>query len=267
MYPEIDLYKHYLENLITREYSEELPDVTKKSTLEKINYAINLAPQWNVCMDIGGSSGNYLAALAKKFKKTILVEMEHLPEQDLHKKKHNNFVVEITRIEEYQTNEKADFILLADVFEHIPDIKNFAHKLSTLQNIDGIVYIMTPNPVFCGPASESGLYVKRHPAGHIKQYTKTEIISLMKESGYTLELLSFEETSRRQKIKRIIFAISRRDKKYSKYFIYRIVRPLILITFKLFFKFLEFFTYKKEIENIHNEYTTLTQNLTFRKIA
>lgn len=267
MYPKLDLYFHYKNNLTTAEYSEDLPDVTKKSTLENINYAANLAANWEVCMDIGGGSGNYLAALAKKFDKCLLIEKEKHPEQETLQSKCPNVSVYHTYIETYRADQKADFILLADVFEHILDIKSFVSQLSTLQKTDGIVYIMTPNPLVCGPATKSVLYYKIDPGGHVKQYTHSEIVSLMSNVGYILELSSFEETEIRQKIKLITFALSRRDKHWSKYFLYRVVRPITLPLLKTIYSVLERFTYHYENKERNNPYTTRTQNLVFRKIT
>ena len=51
-----------------------------------------------------------------------------------------------------------DFVLLMDVFEHISNIESFVGKLATIQKNGGVLYIITPNPIFCGPAEKSELF-------------------------------------------------------------------------------------------------------------
>lgn len=266
MYPGFDLYKKYKEVLIDNDFSTLLPDVTKKNTLQNINYAINVADKWDTCMDIGGGNGYYLAALATKFKKAILVEAQVLPAQKAYAEKLSNFEVVNSYIEKYNTPTKVDFILLADLYEHIPNIENFVTQISKLQEVGGVTYIMTPNPIYCGPAPESGIYHTRHKDGHIKQYTSEEIINTMRKNGYTLILKFYEEAPFRQKAKRLIFALSRRDKKWQKKFIYVIFRPIYLILALIISKILETITFTSEVRNRHNETNTMTQNLVFKKI-
>lgn len=266
MYPKIDLYKIYLGSLVTSQFSTVLPDVTKKHTLENINYAINVTDKWDVCMDVGGGSGHYLAAIASKFKKAILIEVQKLPEQEIYRKKIENIEVVNSYIEEYNSKQKVDFILLADLYEHIPEIENFIIQLSSLQENGGVIYIMTPNPIYCGPAPESGLYYTRHPNGHIKQYTTYEITKLMNKYGYQLILKLNEEAPFRQRAKHFIFAISKRDEKWRKQFWFQIIRPLFLLFALPVLKILEYLTYKSEIKYRYNELVTMTQDLVFKKV-
>ncbi len=266
MYPKHDLYEKYKSKAKIDRFSSSLPNVTSYSTLQNINYAINLCEKWDHCTDIGGGSGHYLSALVEKFKKGTLVEVEKLPEHSLLESKASNIKIIHSFIEDYQTSEKTDFILLADIFEHIPDIKKFVSKISTMQNTGGVIYIMTPNPVYCGPAPESGLYYTRHPNGHIKHYTTNEICDHMKNSGYRLELSFYEETELRQKIKWYIFGVSRYDKSLRNNFLYQIIRPLVLLINYPIFYFLGKISHWSETKNRHNELTAMTQNLVFKKV-
>lgn len=266
MYPLHDLYSIYSERLILTKFSSVLPDVTKKVTLQNMNYAINVCDKWDHCMDIGGGTGHYLAALAGKFKRATLVELETHPEHSDLKNKFKNISIYNEYIEKYTITEKVDFILLADLYEHIPDIETFVKKISDLQNESGVVYIMTPNPVYCGPAPESGLYHKINDHGHIKQYTTIEIVKLMESVGYKLVLKLYEEAPLRQKVKWFLFAISWRDKKWSGSFLYQLIRPIYLITGIIIFNILEKIVYKSEKNARYNELVTMTQDLIFKKI-
>lgn len=267
MYPKIDLYNIYADRLVENNFSALLPDVTKKRTLENINHAINVSDNWDTCMDIGGGTGHYLAALASKFKQAILVEVEELDEQKTYENKFNNFKVIHSYIEQYKTDKKIDFILLADLYEHIPDIRSFVAQLSDLQEPGGVVYIMTPNPIRCGPAPESGLYHTRHPNGHIKQYTTQEIARLMENYGYTLLFKLYEEAPFRQKVKHFIYALSRRDKMWQKKIWFQLFRPVLLLIALPLLPILEYLVYRSETKHNQNELLNLTQCLVFKKMV
>lgn len=265
MYPKHDLYNKYRKNNFFDHFSGGMPDVTLRATLENLNLAINVSEKWDSCLDIGGGSGHYAAALAQTFSEVTLVELTEHTEHTKLSEVHQNVNVEYVYIEEYKTDKTFDFILLADLFEHIPNIKSFISTISSLQTVGGAVYIMTPNPVHCGPASESGLYHTRHTHGHIKHYTQNEICALMATAGYELELALFEEAPARQKIKAFIYAVSRRDKKWSKHFIYRMIQPFVHVCVGPIFAFLDKRAHASEMLHRHNALTTITQDLVFKK--
>lgn len=265
MYPKHDVYTIYKKYLDLSIFSSSLPDVTKKITLEHLNFAINVVDEWNHCMDIGGGTGHYLAPLATKFKQATLVEVADEKEHAGLIQKLPNIKIFHQYIEKYQSPEKVDFILLADLFEHIPDITRFVRQLADIQTDTGVVYIMTPNALYCGPAPESALHHTRHPHGHIKQYTSQEIITLMGSVGYELILRLYEEAPLRQFTKRIVYALSRRDKQWQSLFLYSFIRPLYLCIALPLFKLLEIITYQSEKKHRHNELTTKTQDLLFKK--
>ncbi len=270
MYQAIDLYKKYLQSVSVSNFSKNYPDVTKKITLTYLNHAINLCESWGHAMDIGGGSGHYLASLAQKFKKATLVEMENLPEHENLKSNFSNISIVNLPIENYPTpEEKVDFILLADVYEHIPDIKRFVNQLSNLQETGGVIYIMTPNPLRCGPASTSALYhkVMKNPHnGHIRHYLTSEIVNLLSVEGYRLEFKIFEEAPLRQKIKHLIFAISRRDEVLRQNFVTSLLSFILLPFGKILLTILEKLAYHSEKKHANDELLTLTQDLVFKKI-
>lgn len=266
MYPKINLYRQYIKNLIDAKFSSDIPNVTTRITLEHMHYAMNLSESWDHCMDIGGGSGHYLTAFSGFFKRATLVEVDYHVEHELVKQRHPNIEIVESFIEKYEPKEKIDFILLADLYEHIPDIKKFVGKIASMQEHGGVVYIMTPNPIKCGPAPESGIYHTLHPNGHIKHYPTQEINNLMREHGYELIFKLFEEGPFRKKIKYIIYGLARRDKNFSKNFLYRIIRPLILlVVWPLLFIF-EKVAYHVERKHRFDQYTTTTQNLAYKKI-
>ncbi len=266
MYPQKDLYKQYIKHLIDSRFSSDIPNTTSRITLEHMQNAINLCESWNHCMDIGGGSGHYLTALVQFFTKGTLIEVDVHDEHKLLMKKYANIEIVQSLIENYKTDKKVDFILLADLFEHIPDIEPFVAKIASMQEYGGVVYIMTPNPIKCGPAPESGIYHTRHPNGHIKHYTTKEICTIMRQSGYTLIFKLYEEGYLRNKVKRIIFGLSRRHKTFSKYGFYRFLKPLILILIWSIISILGKIVYMSEKKHSNNQFSTATQDLAFKKV-
>jgi len=265
MYPPHDLYYHYRANMVQPPFSIGIFDQTKRFTLDRLNLAINLCERWQHAMDIGGGNGHYLSALSKKFSHSTLVEVSHFPEHDTYTSCYPTTTIVRSLIENYQGDGSADFILLADLFEHIPDIKPFVSKLNTLQPVGGVVYIMTPNPLYCGPAPESGIYHTHHPYGHQKHYTQQEIVSLMSEAGYELETSWFEESPRRQWYKRIMSGLERREQRWRHRLWYAPLRPLFVGIGNLISSFSGIFAYRSEYANQQNPFVTLTQDLVFKK--
>lgn len=263
MYPKPLLYKNYIRKNKFKEFSEHFPDITRKITLNNINYAINNCDKWTNFLDIGAGDGRYSIALSSFFNFGTIVEIENHDRHNQIKKDCPNIEILNHLIEDYDTSTKFDFILLADLFEHIPDIERLIEKVSSLQDAGGVIYILTPNPTFCGPATKSELYYKVHEYGHIKHYNTLEVRRIMEKHNYELIFSIFEEKPLRQKVKRTLMAISRRDKKISKYFFYIIFKPFINLISIPLLKLTEVIIYRSEKKaNIFNSYS---QGLTFKK--
>lgn len=265
-YPKNILYEKYLELFSTIYNPYFLKNRTQKTTLENMGYAINNCENWDTFLDIGGGTGHYSAALSSCFKKGLLIEIDSQPEHKLITEKYPNISAIYCQIENYEPSYKADFILLADVFEHIPDILSFVKKLSSMQEKGGVIYIMTPNPITCGPAPESEIYYKIHKYGHIKHYNGNEICLLMSQWGYEYLYGTYEGTKIRTMIKTLFYALLQKDSKWSHNIIYKITRllikPFLLIINNIFEKIIYFY----ETRNRYNPFTTRTQTLVFKKI-
>jgi 2-polyprenyl-3-methyl-5-hydroxy-6-metoxy-1,4-benzoquinol methylase len=268
LYPKNDLYDLYYRNWSLAEFSNSIVDTTKKATLEHLGYAINFCEAWEHCLDIGGGNGHYIKTLAQKFHKSaVLVEVQTLPEHATLTAQNPHLTVVHSMIEQYSTTTKFDFILLADLFEHIVDIETFVTKIASMQKTGGVLYIITPNPVTCGPAPESGIYHTRHENGHIKHYTEKEVCRLLAAHGYEHELTTFESTSLNTVTQRIILGLSRRDRRYSKFLLYTLIRPIVLIVAGIIGKIIESITYRNAVTHRFNRLTTSAQNMVFKKIV
>jgi 2-polyprenyl-3-methyl-5-hydroxy-6-metoxy-1,4-benzoquinol methylase len=266
MYPDLDLYRHYKDRSFNAKYSSNLLDITKRITLENMNYAVNFADAWEYFLDIGGGIGHYSTALSAIFKKGAVVDVLRYKEHDELVRRYPNIEVVNKPIEEFEGNTKADFILLADIFEHIVDIRAFVQKLSDLQKKGGVVYIMTPNPARCGPAPESGIYHTRHEFGHQKHYTKEEIERVMTDFGYTLVGIFYEEGHFRQTAKRLINGMARRDLEWKENILYKAVKSVVLTLMTMASYFLGYTSYISERLMPQREFNALTQDLIFKKI-
>lgn len=231
MYSKNNLYKTYIKNISEKQFSSTLPDVTKRRTLELINTAINCCEDWDLALDIGGGNGHYSASLVDKFKEIRLVEPTQHDEHTTLTQTHKNYTVIHKMIEEVDIQEPVDFIMLCDLFEHIVDIQSFLRKVSSMQQTGGVVYILTPNPLFCGPAIQSEIHNSKIGIyGHERHYFRHEILKLMEENKYTLIHESFEESPIREFTRRIIRGISRRQLTLEQSTIYKKYISRIIVT-------------------------------------
>lgn len=263
MYSKNNLYKFYIKNIDEEEYSSKIPDVTKKITLENLNLAINTCDKWDYFLDIGAGSGHYARPLIEKFRNGVAIEIE--PNNKLKELEESNktFKVFNKPIEEVELESKMDFVSLIDVFEHIKDPEKLTEKISRMQETGGVVFIIIPNTFYCGPAKEGEIYYKKTPFGHIKHYTDKEMIDFFEKYNYKVIYSKYIENNLSQKIRKIIRGLSRRDKKISNKFIYKIIKPFILFLYYPISKILEFIIYKIELNT--KEYNSRSRVLVFKK--
>jgi len=271
MYQHNNLSKIFFKLSRDQRLSSRLPDYTSTTTLYYINTAINCCDNWNNFLDIGASDGYYSIPLLKKFARGTAVEIDNNQNLISLKNDFNNFTPIIGTIDDIKLNTKFDFILMADVFEHIPseEINDFCLRLSSMQNAGGVIYILTPNPIFCGPATKSDLFHKinnnKHH-GHQKHYLPNEIIKLFSDQGYNLVFNIYEESNFRQIIKQLILGISIRDNKYENLRIYKIISPIFIYPIKLFLYILGIISHNVELLKSKDNFGMMSQILVFKKI-
>ncbi|MCX6712938.1 MAG: methyltransferase domain-containing protein [Candidatus Vogelbacteria bacterium] len=271
MDPKNDLYRRYKKNkdgLLSR----SLPDVTKKYTLKIMNGAINCCEKWDNFLDVGASTGHYSAPLLEIFRSGTAVEVSPNPDLEKLGQEKNNLTIRHDYIENIHLSEKFDFIMLADLFEHIPlkNVNGLMEKLGNCQESGGIIYLLTPNPLFCGPAAESGIYYLRNGMdqnghGHHKHYLKSDLVQIFSDYGYDPVFFSYETGKLRVFFRRYLFGLSIRNRNYSKYFLYRVISPIIVLPFKIVFKLIEIIVYRNEVNNRFNDLDTRALAIIFRK--
>ncbi len=234
-----------------------MPDVTKKATLDHINYAINLCDTWDAALDVGCGNGHYIAALAAKFKHAVGVDIDIHSGQKILADTYPNITFFNGPIEKYAKSKHFDFVLLMDIFEHIVDIVPFMKQISHVQEAGGIVYIVTPNPIFCGPASQSDIFYKKSGyLGHIKHYTKNEVVDICRQAGYEVELSFYEETKLHAKLYTLMRGISRRERAFSQKKLYRLVRPIVLFLLKPIVSSIEKICFRNEMQHSNDIFAT-----------
>lgn len=267
-YPKNNLSKYFYSHGSFRWFSPRLPDFTNKWTVDYMNFAINICEKWNTFLDIGAGDGRYSRTLAPKFKKGYAVESTS---NDNFASIHSDFpnVTCVTKyIQHTSIKEKIDFVLLADVFEHIPlkDIQSFVKKINSMQSTGGVVYILTPNAIRCAPAFLSGIYHTRLPDGHYKHYLKQEIDEQFEKYGYIPVLARYEDANLRLIVKSSLMLVSNLDKRMARSaFTRAITSPFILIV-GLFFKILTVLVTIDEGLHVNDVFNTQTLVVVYKKI-
>lgn len=271
MYPKNNLFKIYIKNNSTDTHlSPRLPDFSKKYSFTIINAAINCCDKWNNFLDIGAGNGHYSIPLLHKFKNGVAVE-PNINNEAIYKikDKYPNYKIYNDYIENIKFENKFDFIFMSDLFEHIPNdkITNFISNISETQSEGGVIYILTPNTFFTGPAEKSDIHHTKHKDGHYKHYTRKEIEKILAKFNYKLILATYEESPLKMFYKNLLHRFSYRDNvlvKRNKF--YKIFsRPIIFIV-KLIFQFFSYFIYINELKNKDNKINTLTNTMIFKKI-
>lgn len=263
-----DFALDYFKNNKFRWFSDRLPDYTNLTTLKFIGYALNLCEKWDIFLDIGAGEGRYSRALAKRFKRGYAVESTGNEQFDCLSKDRPNIKCINKYIQQVNFKEKIDFVFLADVFEHIPseDVDSFVKKIDSIQQIGGVVYVLTPNAIHCGPARFSGLYHTKLPDGHYKHYLKEEVDAYFLKYGYSRILLAYEDTYFRLLIKHGVMLISIFDKKMSKNETFKLLTWPLVYVMQIMCKTTEYLVDFVEVLNRNNIFSTQSMVLVYKKI-
>ena len=196
------LYKQYLNLFKKKEiitgFSHRLPDYATKYWLAKLEKAISQSSK-NMFLDIGAGDGRLSTLLINNnFKKGYAIEVQ-INEQQWEKITNKYPQISILKglLQENiikLKNKNFDFILLCEVFEHIPpkDIKIFLKTLHYIIDENGYIFLTTPNKLVQGPANNAPQWYKKQPFGHHKHYELKEIKTLLKQHGFTIKWHTFE---------------------------------------------------------------------------
>ena len=269
MYPKNDLYKVYLTTSQNGRASSRLPDSTSRSTIKMMGVATNCCEKWDSFLDVGAGAGHYSVPLLTRFKKGTAVEATPFPElREL--AKNPRFKLFTGLFNNITLNEQFDFILLSDVFEHIPvdQTATFVSNLAERQASGGIIYLLTPNPLFCGPAPASEIYFSKTGLGHhghYKHYLPSEIGRIFTAKGYETIWCGYEEGRLRELVRRILYAFSSRDRRFISSRLYRFLSAPFIALLRIFFSVAGRLVEIDEIRIRQNKLATRTLAMILKK--
>ena len=199
----MQLYKTYLNlwknSTVNAGFSPRLPDYGTKYWLECLQKALPVGAR-KTFLDIGAGDGRLsLLLLTAYHPEGAALEVQvnaHAwkPIVD----RYNQFSLKTGLLQETMQElvgkQEFDFILLSEVFEHIPpaDVQDFLKNLRPLLSQDGTVFLTTPNRVARGPAETSAEWHEKQPYGHYKHYTHDEMQELLSAAGFKIEWRAFE---------------------------------------------------------------------------
>lgn len=199
----MQLYKKYLQlwkdGVVCAGFSPRLPDYAIRFWLDQLERSLPKNTSRSF-LDIGAGDGRLSLLLLHAYSpQGMAIEVQ------VNKKAWQSAFSRYSRFElkegllqnivdELEGRRTFDFILLAEVFEHIPpaDVPAFLKALASVVSREGRVFLTTPNRVVQGPAEQSGVWHEKEPYGHHKHYTLAEMSSMLKEVGLEIEWSGFE---------------------------------------------------------------------------
>lgn len=180
----------YKQGRIHTGFSPRLPDYACGLWLDLLEKVISQSKR-NRFLDVGAGNGRLTRILAEFFTQGVAVEVatdaprwNQLQQECPHVSLREGLLQDI--LPALQKEEKFDFVLLSEVFEHIPlpDVDSFLQALSTLITDDGVIFLTTPNFLVQGPAEKSSRWHEIEPYGHYKHYTLQEVTSALSAHGF-----------------------------------------------------------------------------------
>ncbi|MFA6262958.1 MAG: class I SAM-dependent methyltransferase [Candidatus Babeliales bacterium] len=196
----MDLYEHYLclweQGLVGKGFSRRLPDYATRSWFGYLQKALPCGS--GAFLDVGAGDGRLsLVLLTAGYKKGVALEVcVDRSSWDYICTHYKNFHLHEATLQDAMNylDQKFDFVVIAEVFEHIPstDVEPFLHKLSQVVAPGGTVFLTTPNFYVQGPAQQSPLWYERCSYGHYKHYTAAELTQLLTTAGFCVQRCDFE---------------------------------------------------------------------------
>jgi len=107
--------------------------------------------------------------------------------------------------DEIQISAPVDYVVAAELLEHIVDTTAFLRKLRPLLATDGRLIITTPNLATLGrrlllfvgknPHMESALDLVGNEAGHIRYFIRSTLTQLLNHAGFRVETFASDQVS------------------------------------------------------------------------
>lgn len=222
----MELYKTYIklwrQGLISHGFSSRLPDYATRFWFENLECALPLSGQ-RVFLDLGAGDGR-LSCLMLRSYSTQGLAVEVQVDKCLWKPiitNYGRFELHEGLIQEElaQLSGKRifDFILLIEVFEHIPpsDIPCLMRGLSNVLAHDGCIFLTTPNYIVQGPAEQSHMWHEKQPYGHYKHYSYDELATLCTQYSFYVKWHNYEGHSIKKKLyNKYFYPMARLDARF-----------------------------------------------------
>jgi len=145
-------------------------------------------------LDVGGGSGwllDVIRSISPRVKTTQVVDIDPQAEQLAKEKGHQYFC---GRIEDFDTAEQFDFVLLLNLIEHVADPLAVLKKIETILKPGGVVLIKTPNY----DALDARMYRHRNWGGlhcprHWVLFSKESFTKILSAAGLTMKSFSYTQ--------------------------------------------------------------------------
>lgn len=168
-----------------------------KQKLDEIHFRKILRTVPGECLsalDIGGGTGwllNTIRSIDPRIAKTTVVDIDASALQAARDRGHRTF---LGRIEDYETNERFDVILMLNLIEHVAEPAVMLQKARNLLSERGRLLIKTPN----FDALDARLFRHRnwggyHTPRHFVLFTRESLCEVCKQSGLTVERFSYTQ--------------------------------------------------------------------------
>lgn len=200
----MSLYKTYMDlwarGFVNAGFSPRIPDYAIRFWLEQLECALPKTSSPQSFLDIGAGDGRLSQLLLHTYSPHgMALEVQVDPEswQPMHRE-FPAFEIKTGLLQNTMSEligkRTFTFILLAEVFEHIPpsDVQPFLEQLKPLLAKNGRIFLTTPNRIGQGPAETSPQWHERQPWGHWKHYTLQELTDLFQNAGFKITRHVFE---------------------------------------------------------------------------
>ncbi len=223
----MNLYRSYIhlwkQSTINSGFSPRLPDYATRFWFEQMEQALPQSCSPRAFLDIGAGNGRLSLLLLSTYSvqgTAVEVQVDPHAWQPI-TNRFSRFELIEGKVQEiletFDGKKTYSFILLAEVFEHIPptDVTPFLTALSKILSPDGTLFLTTPNRVVQGPAEQSSMWHEKKPYGHHKHYTYQELATLLEKHGFDIEWHTFEcHTIKKILYNRLFYPLSRIDGRF-----------------------------------------------------
>ena len=159
-------------------HAEDLERIEESDFWSKVKVKLILKlVEGKTVLDVGCGSGLLSKTLLSKGYNVTVIDNDWKAIEIAKKKGINGFVADIN---DWQTDQKFDCIILGDVLEHIDDDKSTLRKIRGMLKPDGCIVVNVP--------AYQVLFGKHDiTLGHKRRYSNKELKNKVKEAGFTIE--------------------------------------------------------------------------------